>query len=52
VAFIRERARGRGSGIEIDRRTAFLCKLRAGKVSEIRLYLDRERALRDAGLAG
>jgi ketosteroid isomerase-like protein len=51
VAFVRERARGRGSGIEIDRSTAFLCKLRAGKLTEIRLYVDRDRALRDAELA-
>jgi len=51
VAFVRERARGRGSGIEIDRSIAFLCKLRAGKLTEIRLYVDRDRALRDAGLA-
>jgi ketosteroid isomerase-like protein len=51
VAFIRERGRGKGSGIEIDRRTAFLCTLRAGKLTEIRLYLDRDRALRAAGLS-
>jgi ketosteroid isomerase-like protein len=50
VVFVRERGRGKGSGIEVDRPTAFLCRLRSGRVSEIRLYLDRERALRDAGL--
>jgi ketosteroid isomerase-like protein len=50
VAFTRERGRGRSSGVEVDRRIAFLCRLRAGRVSEIRLYRDRERALRDAGL--
>jgi ketosteroid isomerase-like protein len=52
VVFTRERGRGKGSGVEIDRHIAFLCRLRTGRVSEIRLYLDREQALRDAGLAG
>ena len=52
VVFTRERGRARGSGIEVDQRpTALLCRLRAGRVTEIRLYHDRERALRDAGLA-
>jgi ketosteroid isomerase-like protein len=53
VVFTRERGRARGSGIEVDQHpTALLCKLRAGRVSEIRLYHDRERALADAGLSG
>jgi hypothetical protein len=51
VVFTRERARGKGSGVEVDRSTALLFKLSAGRVSEIRLYHDRGRALRDAGLA-
>ncbi len=52
VVFTRERGRAKGSGIEVDQHpTALLCRLRAGRVSEIRLYHDRERALRDAGLA-
>ena len=51
VVFTRERARGKGSGVTVDRVTALLCRLRAGRVSEIRLYDDRARALRDAGLA-
>jgi ketosteroid isomerase-like protein len=50
VVFTRERGRGSSSGVEVDRRIAFLCRLRGGRVSEIRLYQDRERALRDAGL--
>jgi ketosteroid isomerase-like protein len=50
VVFTRERGRGRSSGVEVDRRIAFLCRLRAGRVSEIRLYQDREQALRDAEL--
>src|SRR4051794_27465096 len=53
VVFTRERGRAKGSGIEVDQHpTALLFRLRAGRVSEIRLYHDRERALRDAGLAG
>jgi ketosteroid isomerase-like protein len=53
VVFTRERGRAKGSGIEVDQHpTALLCRLRARRVSEIRLYHDRERALRDAGLAG
>ncbi|MCW3032485.1 MAG: hypothetical protein JWM60_830 [Solirubrobacterales bacterium] len=52
VVFTRERGRAKGSGIEVDQHpTALLCRLRAGRVTEIRLYHDRERALRDAGLA-
>jgi len=52
VVFTRERGRAKGSGIEVDQHpTALLCRLHAGRVSEIRLYHDRERALRDAGLA-
>jgi ketosteroid isomerase-like protein len=51
VVFTRERGRAKGSGIEVDQHpTALLCRLRGGRVSEIRLYHDRERALRDAGL--
>jgi len=51
VVFTRERGRAKGSGIEVEQHpTALLFRLSAGRVSEIRLYHDRERALRDAGL--
>jgi ketosteroid isomerase-like protein len=51
VVFTRERGRAKGSGIEVDQHpTALLYRLRAGRVSEIRLYHDRKRALRDAGV--
>jgi ketosteroid isomerase-like protein len=50
VAFTRERGRGKGSRVVVDRPIAFLFRLRGGRVSEIRLYVDRERALRAAGL--
>jgi hypothetical protein len=48
VVFTRERGRGRGSGVEVDRLTALLYTLREGRVIEIRLYHDRELAMRDA----
>jgi ketosteroid isomerase-like protein len=51
VVVTRERGRGRGSGVEVDRVTALLYRLHEGRVNEIRLYHDRERAMRDAGLA-
>jgi ketosteroid isomerase-like protein len=50
VAFTREHGRG-VSGVEVDRHTAALFRLREGKVSEVRFYLDRHRALADLGLA-
>ena len=51
VVFTREVGRGAGSGVEVDRRTALLFTIRAGRVREIRLYHDRDRAMRDARLA-
>jgi ketosteroid isomerase-like protein len=50
VAFTHERGRG-ASGVDVDRRTAALFRLEDGKVSEVRFYLDRDRALADLGLA-
>ena len=51
VVTTRERGRGRGSGVKVDRHVTFLCRLRSGRVSEIRYYDDRGRALQDAGLS-
>jgi ketosteroid isomerase-like protein len=48
VVFTRERGQGRGSGVEVDRDAALLYRLRAGRVTEIRQYQDRDRALHDA----
>jgi ketosteroid isomerase-like protein len=50
VVFTHERGRGRLSGVEIDRLTALLCRLRDRRLIEIRLYHDRQQALRDAGI--
>jgi ketosteroid isomerase-like protein len=52
VVFTREIGRGGSSGVEVDRRTALLFRLRAGRVCEMRLYHHREQAMRDAGLVG
>ncbi len=52
VMFSREVGRGGASGVEVDRHTALLFAIREGRVCEIRLYHEREQALRDAGLAG
>jgi ketosteroid isomerase-like protein len=50
VAFTHERGRGEASGVEVDRDSAFLFRLRDGKVTDVRGYLDRDRALADLGL--
>jgi ketosteroid isomerase-like protein len=51
VAFTHEHGRGKASGVEVDRDSAFLFRLRDGKVSGVRAYLDRDHALADLGLA-
>lgn len=51
VVFTREVGRGGTSGVEVERHTGLLFRIREGRVCEIRLYHDRERALADAGLA-
>jgi ketosteroid isomerase-like protein len=45
-------AKGRGSGIELSRRDALVCKLRAGKIEEVAYYNDQQQALEAVGLAG
>jgi ketosteroid isomerase-like protein len=52
AAYTHEHGRGKGSGVEVQRDTAFLFRLREGKIHEVRNYRNRERALADAGLAG
>lgn len=43
--------KGQGSGIELSRRDAVVCKLRAGKIAEIGYYNDQQQALEAVGLA-
>jgi ketosteroid isomerase-like protein len=45
------RARGKGSGIELSRHDAAVCKLRAGKIEEVTYYNDQQQALQDVGLS-
>jgi ketosteroid isomerase-like protein len=44
-------AKGRGSGIELSRRDAMVCTLRAGKIEEITYYNDQQQALEAVGLS-
>ena len=43
------RARGKGSGIELSRHDAAVCKLRAGKIEEVTYYNDQQQALEAVG---
>ena len=45
------RAKGRGSGIELSRRDALVCTLRAGKIAEMGYYNDHQQALEALGLS-
>ncbi len=51
LATVRERYRGRGSGIEVDRRHFALWTVRAGKVARMRVYRERAEALEAVGLS-
>jgi ketosteroid isomerase-like protein len=43
--------KGKGSGIELSRRDALVCTLRAGKVAEVGYYNDQQQALEAVGLS-
>src|ERR1700730_2430292 len=45
------RAKGKGSGIELSRRDALVCTLRAGKIERGTYYNDQQEALKAVGLA-
>jgi ketosteroid isomerase-like protein len=45
VALLRTKGRGRGSGVEIDRKTAMIWTLRGGKALGLRFYRDPQQAL-------
>jgi ketosteroid isomerase-like protein len=47
----RSTARGKGSGMAVDAPTGALFDFRDGKISRVRLYLDRAEALREAGIS-
>jgi ketosteroid isomerase-like protein len=44
-----ERGRGRGSGADVEMRTAHVWTMRGGKPVRLDLYIDRERAFKDIG---
>ena len=50
VVFVAEVSRGRLKGIEATRETALLCRTRANRIVELRSFVDRTLALREAGL--
>jgi ketosteroid isomerase-like protein len=50
LALLRESARGRGSGIEVKRRTAMLWTFRGDRLTSLRFFRDRTEALEAAGL--
>jgi ketosteroid isomerase-like protein len=50
VVLVRAYGRGRVSGLELVEKSASVVTLRDGKVSRMKVYLDREQALRDAGI--
>ncbi len=50
VVFVTEVSRGRLGGTEAARETALVCRTRANRITELRSYVDRTRALREAGL--
>jgi ketosteroid isomerase-like protein len=53
LVLVRNSGRGRTSGLELEERSvANLFQIRSGKVSKITVYLDREQAFADLGLAG
>jgi uncharacterized protein len=52
VAVVREVARGRASGLEIDGRWGYLITVANGKIARIEAYRDAAVALRVAGVGG
>jgi ketosteroid isomerase-like protein len=52
VVFIRVRGRGKGSGMELDNRIAWLITLEAERISRLVVYEEREAALAAAGVSG
>jgi ketosteroid isomerase-like protein len=49
LSVVRERGRGRGSGVRIDHRIAALQTVRDGKITRVKFFPSREEALAEAG---
>ena len=52
LALWRETARSRHSDVELESSTATIFRIRDGRIIEVRGYMDRDEALRAAGVAG
>ena len=50
TALLREQARGKASGLEVDRRSGWVITFRDGKVLSFEIYLDPAEALEAVGL--
>jgi ketosteroid isomerase-like protein len=50
VALLRSGGVGRGSGVEVERRTAMVWTVREGRAAALRFFRDRNQALAAAGL--
>jgi uncharacterized protein len=51
VAIVRETARGRASGVEVDGRWGYVLTVTAGKIVRVEAYRDAHRALEVTGLS-
>jgi ketosteroid isomerase-like protein len=50
VALLRSSGKGRGSGVEVERRTAMVWTVREGRATAVRFFRDRNEALEAVGL--
>jgi len=50
IALLRSSGKGRGSGIEMERRTAMVWTVRGRRATALRFFRDREAALKAVGL--
>ena len=51
LVLFRFAAKGKGSGIELNRADATVCTLREGKISRVEYYNDQQQALEAVGLS-
>lgn len=51
VVFVRSIGKGRGSGLEVDYRSAWLATVSGGKITRLQLYRERNEALQAVGLS-
>jgi ketosteroid isomerase-like protein len=52
LVLLRSFGKGRGSGVEVERRTAMVWTLRDGRALNLRFFRDRDAARAASGLAG